>query len=436
MIAVGQKPIAVGLLIAAALCCSSCGRDPNRDSALGTIPSQSASTESAALKSDDEATRAEPAGPIIRMRESGPGKGNVVFEVVGLGSMELEMHAQASSSTERWATIFAVHVENVERATSEQTPPILGTYQLDENILRFEPQFPLELGLSYRAVYEYRFDVRDSSSGAAVPRVHLHSGPITAKFLIPKPAAAATTVVSQVFPSASRLPENTLKFYLHFSAPMSRGEAYRRIHLLDASGKEVRDPFLELDEELWDREGKRFTLFLDPGRIKRGLRPREEVGPVFEEGKSYTLVIDREWPDAAGNALSDSVRKTFTVGPPDDQQPDPNTWKIAAPPAGTTEPLVVKFSEPLDHAMLHRVVVVRDSANRIVEGEMQVYERETRWRLTPTAAWAAGDYTLEVQTDLEDLAGNSIARVFDVDLMEPISRSMKAETWSVPVRVE
>ena len=52
-------------------------------------------------------------------------------------------------------------------------------------------------------------------------------------------------------------------------------------------------PFLELDEELWSPDGTRFTLIFDPGRIKRGLKPREEVGPVLEAGKSYSLVIDR-----------------------------------------------------------------------------------------------------------------------------------------------
>jgi len=33
----------------------------------------------------------------------------------------------------------------------------------------------------------------------------------------------ATTIVAQVYPSATVLPENQLKFYVQFSAPMSRG---------------------------------------------------------------------------------------------------------------------------------------------------------------------------------------------------------------------
>ena len=92
---------------------------------------------------------------------------------------------------------------------------------------------------------------------------------------------------------------------------MSRGEAYRHIRLLDGAGKPVDTPFLELDEELWLRDGTRFTLLFDPGRIKRGLKPREELGPVLEAGKSYQLVIDRDWLDAEGNPLKTEFRKTL-----------------------------------------------------------------------------------------------------------------------------
>src|SRR5262249_20228739 len=156
-------------------------------------------------------------------------------------------------------------------------------------------RFPLEPGVRYRAV----FGPADRPGERIETIVSL-----------PRRPTVPTTVI-HVYPSASRLPENQLKFYLHFSAPMSRGEAYQHIRLLDAKGKPIDLPFLELDQELWDAEGQRFTLFFDPGRIKRGLKPREEVGPALEEGKRYTLVIDRAWSDAEGNPLKETHRKTF-----------------------------------------------------------------------------------------------------------------------------
>src|SRR5262245_52114025 len=163
---------------------------------------------------------------------------------------------------------------------------MLGAYRIEDGVLRFEPRFPLTAGLRYRAVFH----------PSRLPGRTGDAGPVAAVFEVPRPQQQPTTVVEHVFPSADKLPENQLRFYLHFSAPMSRGEAYLHLRLLDAAGKAIEAPFLELGEELWDPEGVRFTLLIDPGRIKRGLKPREDVGPVLEEGKSYTLVIDKGWP--------------------------------------------------------------------------------------------------------------------------------------------
>jgi hypothetical protein len=219
--------------------------------------------------------------------------------------------------------------------------------------------------------------------------------------------------------------------------PMSRGEAYRHIRLLDATGKVIADPFLELDEELWSRDGRRFTLLFDPGRIKRGLRPREEVGPVLEQGKSYTLVVDRGWPGATGAPLAGSIRRTFRVGPPDESSPDPRSWKIDPPRAGTLDRLTVKFPEPLDHALARRLISVRDPRGQVAAGDVAIEEGETLWSMKPLAGpWKPGEYRLEIGVEIEDLAGNSIARPFEVDLVEPISSRVKSATVSLPFRID
>ena len=121
-------------------------------------------------------------------------------------------------------------------------------------MLVFRPRFPLQPGLRYRAVL--------GKSGDGQPLVRF--------FDLPTEHIEPMTHVRAVYPSADLLPENLLKFYLHFSAPMSRGEVYRRTRLLDGSGKSVEMAFLELEQELWDAEGKRLTILFDPGRIKRG----------------------------------------------------------------------------------------------------------------------------------------------------------------------
>ena len=194
-------------------------------------------------------------------------------------------------------------------------------------------------------------------------------------------------------------------------------------------------PFLELDEELWSRDGKRFTLLFDPGRIKRGLKPREDLGPVLEEGKSYSLVIDRQWLDASRNLLEAGFRKTFRVGPPDDVSPDPKTWAIDAPHAGTRDPLVVRFPESLDRALLERLIWVENAESKVVTGQTSSGTSETSWRFMPESPWLRGTYRLVVGTELEDLAGNSVAQPFEVDKAGPISSRVTGKTVILPFAI-
>ena len=81
----------------------------------------------------------------------------------------------------------------------------------------------------------------------------------------------------------------------------------------------------------------RLTILLDPGRIKRGLLPNEVVGAVFEDGKDYTLRIDRSWKDASGRLLEKSSAKKFRAAAPDYRQPQPRNWQFRYPTAGTRE---------------------------------------------------------------------------------------------------
>ncbi len=303
-------------------------------------------------------------------------------------------------------------------------PAMVGSYGFEDGKLFFQPRYPLSPGVTYRAVF------------STVQVRGLHKYAMEGVFVIPRPQTLTTSVVQRVYPTRSRLPENQLKFYIQFSAPMSRCEAYKRVHLLDSAGKEVDLPFLQLDEELWDPDGQRFTLLFDPGRIKHNLKPREEVGPSLVAGKQYAFVVDGDWPDAQGNPLKDSFRKTFDVLAPDTSQPDPAKWKLTPPVAGTVGALSLGFPEPLDHAMLHRVLWVVDAQGHKFPGEIKVSEEETRWDFTPQSAWAAGRYRLVIDTALEDLAGNSIAKPFEIDVFKTFDRQIKTETVELTFEVK
>jgi hypothetical protein len=367
-----------------------------------------------------------PRQPAIRLNAD---KGR--FEVSDLDPSDLRALAGDDTGPVPWAQLFAVYTDSGGAAAPGERPPILGTYRVEGNLLVFQPRFPLERGLKYRAV----LNPSRLPSRARRDVAPDHPRPIVAEIALPRSPAAATTTVAQVFPTRDQLPENLLKFYLHFSAPMSRGEAYKRIHLLGPSDKPIDLPFLELGEELWDPTGMRLTLLFDPGRIKKGLKPREELGPVLEAGKSYTLIVERDWPDAQGQPLKSGFRRPFRVGPPDERPPDPHEWTLTPPRKGTRAALMVAFPEPLDHAMLERVVNVEDSRGQALPGTIMVEAGETRWRFVPARDWDEGKYLVRVATALEDLAGNSIGRPFEVDEFQPIQRRVESETISLPFEV-
>jgi hypothetical protein len=281
-------------------------------------------------------------------------------------------------------------------------PPLLGDVARRGGSIAFFPKYPLREGLAYRA----RFDARALGGNGAIESV----------LRIPAPPADPVVRVAAVYPSADELPENLLKFYIQFTGPMSRGEAYQRVRLLDENGRTVPRPFLELGEELWNAEMTRFTLFFEPGRIKQGLVPRREMGLALTRGKTYTLEVDASWQDDRGRPLVETFRKTFTVTDPDARQPDPARWIIQPPAAGSLDPVVVRFDESLDHGMLQHVIAVRDAGGQTVSGKVAVSKKESRWSFTPAQEWPAGRHVLVVETILEDSAGNSIGRPFEVDL--------------------
>ena len=226
---------------------------------------------------------------------------------------------------------------------------------------------------------------------------------------------ADTTRVVAVYPSAAEVPANLLRFYVEFSAPMREDVALDHVRLLDDSGRVVHDAFLALREELWDPSGRRLTLLLDPGRIKRGLRSHREMGAPLAEGRQYRLIVDGAWLDASGRELAGPYEQRFRVGSVDHTRLRPEDWTITAPRLATRDPLRVQFEKPLDHALAGALLRPIDASGTVIEGSVRLADDDRGWIFTPMQPWSAALVHIQVDTRLEDVAGNSIARVFDVD---------------------
>jgi hypothetical protein len=297
-----------------------------------------------------------------------------------------------------WASIFTV-------STGRNLPPLFGSYSIEAGALTFHPRYPLASGVTYYAVFHPP-----------------ESAPVEATFHGPESAAAPETRVTAMYPSSPVLPANQLKLYIVFSAAMQGGDFWQNIHLVDQDGKPAYLPFV--GQELWNRDYTRLTLIFDPGRIKRGVKPNVDLGPVLVEGKRYTLVIDREFKDSNGRPLAQPFRHEFAAGPDERRGIDTALWKLSRPDAGTRDPLVIRFDRPLDYALLGDVFQVPD-----ISGLATIGPGETEWRFQPAQPWTAGEHRVIVDMALEDLAGNRIGRPFDVDTMtNPTERITKQST--------
>lgn len=351
----------------------------------------------------------QPRSSIALNRDAG------TIEVSGLGARQLEQLRREPPTASEWTALLAVH------SGSLAEPAMLGSYAATGQAIVFRPRFPLVPGLPYTV----RFD----GSRLDPP------GPLVETRVSLPGKTTPPTVVAQVYPTAEELPANQLKFYLDFSAPMSFGDAYRHIRLLDQDGREVPRAFLQTAHELWDARRQRFTLILDPGRIKRGLRANVENGPPLREGNTYRLAIDADWRDGEGRPLREPFEKRFRVTADDRTVPDSKRWHLTAPTAGTTLPLDLALSEPLDRALLEEMLVVLDGRGQPVEGQVRIAAAETRWTFLPHQPWRPGSYALRVSTKLEDRAGNNLRRLFDEDASHPPEKNTTPEWVDLPFTI-
>jgi hypothetical protein len=174
--------------------------------------------------------------------------------------------------------------------------------------------------------------------------------------------------------------------------------------------------FLDLQPELWNKERTVLTVWLDPGRIKRELIPNQKLGNPLQKGKYYTLLISANWKDVQGLPLQRSYRKQFIVGARDGMSPDPVKWKLDTPDPQTDQPLAIHFDEPLDHFLLEETIRIVDEKNYSIPGRINITGKDSGLEFIPAGKWKAGKYRLQVQSILEDLAGNNLNKLFDRDI--------------------
>ncbi len=274
--------------------------------------------------------------------------------------------------------------------------PLLGQTEIAHGTIRFTPQFPLLAGQTYIAVFT-------GADGKQTTREHT------------LPINGPAPEVTAVFPSTGWLPANHLKFYIHFSQPMQRGNITQHFSLIDhTTSQPVAQPFRET--ELWTDDGRRLTLWFHPGRQKTGVNLNLDLGPVLLPNHRYELKISGQWKSQAGVELKNDFQKDFVTLSADRTQPNVKKWKLTAPAAHTRAPLQIKFPVPLDAALLKNLITIETIDGRDVLGTIGLFKNETQWEFIPKKNWPAATFRVRIDWELEDLAGNNLHRPFEVNL--------------------
>jgi hypothetical protein len=332
-------------------------------------------------------------------------------------------------TADEWQQLLRVSVKPSGPSQAGNQLAVAGRYAVVDGTLRFTPMFPFDDGREYEVVLT---PARLPGDSAGEPWRQQ-----TIAAVVGKPAVirSPSTVVSHVYPSGDDVPANQLRMYVHFSAPMDWRSGFDYVSLLDDRGQEVVDAFLPLDADFWNDDRTRYTVFFDPGRVKRGILPNRQMGRALEAGRRYTLVVKREWRDGHGLPLKTEFKREFRATPAIERALATVEWKIEAPKAETREPLIVTFPAPLDHGLLQRALGVA-RAGAALPGDVSIEPGEKRWRFTPKDPWPAGEHQLVALAFLEDLAGNRIGRPFEVDDFERTDRAPEPERHTLSFRAE
>ena len=287
---------------------------------------------------------------------------------------------------------------------------MLGTITRENELWHFKPRFSFELDQSYQVVLTINSNVISTF-------IQPTSRPV-----------ASPPAVSMVVPGDSLVPANILRFFIHFTQPMTKHNAYDHVHILGHNGDTIPDLFYPADPPLWDDSGQRLTLLFDPGRIKTGLQPNKQWGLGLKSNHQYQLVISN-LQDYRGTPMIKDFSYDFKTTQADHQMPSYSQWELTTPSANTEESFIIKFDEPLNPAQIPSHIRLEKEGTPW-PAELRAHPHQITF--ISEEPWPAGIYQLMVFNTLEDRAGNSLRKPFEVADGSAIS---KPQWISIPFQI-
>jgi hypothetical protein len=199
----------------------------------------------------------------------------------------------------------------------------------------------------------------------------------------------------RISPQAKVLPANTLRFYIHF--PRSGEAHFDRNQLW----------LLVLSQELWSLDGRRLTVLMEAGRIKRGLGAVPAHDPALVVGRAYSLVV---------TALGQTARHTFRVSDSVLEAVNETCWCLVSPIVGSLASAVVHFDRVMDAALCEDEIGILTPFGEVVQTRVSLAPNGTVVELIPSHPWRPGEHRLVVSKRFEDVCGNRLGEALDHDL--------------------
>jgi len=173
---------------------------------------------------------------------------------------------------------------------------------------------------------------------------------------------------------------------------------------------------LRLENVLISNNATLLTLWIEPGRQKRDLIPNKQLGPVFTNQESYSLVVSKKIKDQKGVSMQKDLIHSFQITDADRVKPTINTWKIDFIEVNSRSNLVIRCNESIDYGSSLGNIVVLDSNDNEVMGDWVLLDQETVLSFNPNQSWKKDTYQIYFDAGIEDLAGNNLDRLFDRQL--------------------
>lgn len=339
------------------------------------------------------ATVALPGPPTIAWTETAS-SGEV--RVCGLPADELAA-ANVASLDQLAARLEVKVVEGGKGASTDVLPQLWGSFATEPDCLVFRPRHRPAAGMVLVARY---------LAAGREPLLLRHEF---------DPPPGQTRVIA-VHPAATEIPENLLRFYVVFSAPMSIKGIAEQVRLRDGRGREIPGAFVSIPDGLWDPEIRRLTLIVHPGRVKSGIAVGEVEGRVLEAGREVTLEIDGAARDSFGANLGETYRQTFRVGPAQSAALAASGLRLEIRDEGEKDPLVIDFPVVVDFALAAAALAV-ESQGREIAGLFELAAGDRQLLFYPREPWQRGrEHILKIGEIFEDVAGNRFGRAFEGNL--------------------